>query len=48
MSIEKTIEKIMRGESDTDIRFEELYLLLRAKGFRMRISGSHHILRVRA
>lgn len=33
----------MRGESEADIRFEEILHLLQAKGFRMRISGSHHI-----
>ena len=43
MSIDKTIEKLLRGESDANIRFEELCHLLQAKGFRMRISGSHHI-----
>ena len=43
MSAEKTLEKILRGESDTNIRFDELCHLLQAKGFRMRVSGSHHI-----
>jgi predicted RNA binding protein YcfA (HicA-like mRNA interferase family) len=43
MSVEKTLEKLLRGESDANIRFEELCRLLEAKGFRMRISGSHHI-----
>jgi predicted RNA binding protein YcfA (HicA-like mRNA interferase family) len=43
MSIEKTIEKLLRGESDANIRFEELCHLLQAKGFQMRVSGSHHI-----
>jgi len=43
MSAERTIEKLLRGESDASIRFEELSHLLKAKGFRMRISGSHHI-----
>ncbi|HEV7924978.1 MAG TPA: type II toxin-antitoxin system HicA family toxin [Verrucomicrobiae bacterium] len=43
MSTEKTLEKLLRGESDTNIRFEELCRLLQAKGFRMRVSGSHHI-----
>ena len=43
MSVEKTIEKLLRGESDANIRFEELCHLLQAKGFRMRVSGSHHI-----
>jgi hypothetical protein len=43
MSAEKTLEKILGGDSDANIRFEELCHLLQAKGFRMRISGSHHI-----
>ena len=43
MSAEKTLEKLLRGESDTNIRFEELCHLLKTKGFRMRVSGSHHI-----
>jgi predicted RNA binding protein YcfA (HicA-like mRNA interferase family) len=43
MSIDKTIEKLLRSESDANIRFDELCHLLESKGFRMRISGSHHI-----
>jgi predicted RNA binding protein YcfA (HicA-like mRNA interferase family) len=43
MSVEKTLEKLLRGESDANIRFEELCHLLKAKGFRMSVSGSHHI-----
>ncbi len=43
MSVEKTVEKLLRGESDANVRFEEIVHLLEAKGFRMRISGSHHI-----
>jgi predicted RNA binding protein YcfA (HicA-like mRNA interferase family) len=43
MSVDKILEKLLRGESDTNIRFEELIHLLQAKGFRMRVSGSHHI-----
>ncbi len=43
MSVEKTIDKLLRGESDANIRFEDLIHLLQTKGFRMRISGSHHI-----
>ena len=43
MSAEKTLDKILRGDSDANIRFEEFCHLLQAKGFRMRVSGSHHI-----
>lgn len=43
MSTDKILDKILRGDSDTNIRFEEICHLLQAKGFRMRVSGSHHI-----
>lgn len=43
MGIEKTLEKLLRGESDTNLRFDELCHLLETKGFRMRVAGSHHI-----
>ena len=43
MSVEKTLEKLLRGESEANIRFDEICQLLQAKGFRMRVSGSHHI-----
>ena len=43
MSLDKIIEKLLRGESDANVRFEELCHLLQAKGFRMRTQGSHHI-----
>ena len=40
MSVEKTIEELLRGESDANIRFNELCHLLEAKGFRIRTQGS--------
>ena len=43
MSLEKIVEKLLRGQSDANLRFDELCHLLQAKGFRMRVSGSHHI-----
>jgi predicted RNA binding protein YcfA (HicA-like mRNA interferase family) len=43
VSVEKTLEKLLRGESDAGIRFDDICHLLQAKGFRMRVSGSHHI-----
>ena len=43
MSVDKTLEKLLRGASDANIRFGEICDLLQAKGFRMRVSGSHHI-----
>jgi hypothetical protein len=48
MSAEKKLEKVLRGDSDANIRFEELCLLLQSRGFRMRVNGSHHILRRQA
>jgi len=42
MSVEKTLEKLLRGESDANLRFEELCRLLQAKGISdVRVSGSH-------
>jgi predicted RNA binding protein YcfA (HicA-like mRNA interferase family) len=43
VSVEKTLEKLLRGASDANTRFDEICDLLQAKGFRMRVSGSHHI-----
>lgn len=43
MSLQKILEKLLRGQSDANLRFDELCHLLQAKGFRMRVSGSHHI-----
>jgi len=42
---EKLIFKILRGTSDTNIRFEELRELLLTLGFEERIRGSHHTFR---
>ncbi len=43
MSIDKIIERLLRAQSDANHRFDDLCLLLQAKGFRMRVSGSHHV-----
>jgi hypothetical protein len=40
MSVEKTLEKLLRGQSDASIRFDEIWQLLQAKGFRMRVSAA--------
>ena len=42
-NVEKILEKLLRGESDANLRFDELCHLLQARGCRMRVSGSHHI-----
>ena len=39
----KTLERILRGTSDANIRFADLLALLRALGFREHIRGGHHI-----
>jgi predicted RNA binding protein YcfA (HicA-like mRNA interferase family) len=40
---EKTLLKVLRGASDSNLAFEELCQLLRHFGFDERIRGSHHI-----
>jgi predicted RNA binding protein YcfA (HicA-like mRNA interferase family) len=40
---EKTLEKVLRGGSDANIRFADLRNLLLTLGFEERIKGSHHI-----
>lgn len=42
-SPKKTLEKVLRGTSDTNIRFDDLRGLLESLGFEERIRGSHHI-----
>lgn len=39
----KLRQKILLGESDANISFDELCHLLRRLGFRERVKGSHHI-----
>ena len=40
---EKTLLTVLRGTSDSNIRFDDLCLLLTKLGFECRIKGSHHI-----
>jgi hypothetical protein len=40
---EKTLERILRGSSDSNISFTDLCQLLVFLGFSERIRGSHHI-----
>ncbi|HHL39822.1 MAG TPA: type II toxin-antitoxin system HicA family toxin [Deltaproteobacteria bacterium] len=42
---DKLLERILRGRSDANIRFDDLCQLLRHLGFAERIRGSHHIFR---
>ena len=43
----KLREKILPGDSDANIGFDDLCHLLRRFGFAERISGSHHIFSLR-
>ncbi len=40
---DKLLVKILRGNSDANIPFEQICQLLRTLGFEERIRGSHHI-----
>jgi hypothetical protein len=40
---DKLLDRILRGTSDSNIRFKDLCGLLRQLGFQERIKGSHHI-----
>lgn len=42
---EKLLDKILRGDSDANINFNDLCNLLRYLGFDVRIKGSHHLFR---
>ena len=39
----KTLDRILRGSSDANVRFEDLRALLSQLGFAERIRGDHHI-----
>ena len=41
--LSKTLDQILRGNSDANIDFNELRSLLDALEFRERVRGSHHI-----
>ena len=40
---EKTLDDVLRGKADANIRFEELRSLLFSLGFSERSRGSHHV-----
>jgi hypothetical protein len=40
---EKTLEKVLRGTADANIRFDDLRSLLKHLGFAERVRGDHHI-----
>lgn len=41
--LRKTLEQVLRGDADANIRFSHLCHLLQGLGFVERVSGSHHI-----
>ncbi len=41
--IDKTLEQVLQGTADANVRFSDLRNLLRRLGFDERIRGSHHI-----
>jgi len=41
--IDKLLQKIIRGNSDSNIRFDDLCKVLDYFGFQNRLKGSHHI-----
>ena len=43
MSKAKTLERILRGTSDANVRFSDLCRLLSRLGFVERVRGDHHI-----
>jgi len=40
---DKTLEDVLRGRADANIRFDELRALLISLGFGERVRGSHHV-----
>ena len=40
---QKTLQRLLRGQSDANVECADLTALLRALGFEERIRGSHHI-----
>lgn len=43
MSKDKTLDRVLQGQSDANIRFGDLCQLLKRLGFSQRIRGDHHI-----
>lgn len=40
---QKTLERLLRGQSDANVEFADLTALLQALGFEERVRGSHHM-----
>ena len=45
MGADKTLRRLLSGNSDAAIRFGDLCSLLESLGFEKRVSGSHHLFR---
>lgn len=41
--VAKTLARVLRGNADANIRFDDLRTLLKSVGFSERIRGDHHI-----
>jgi predicted RNA binding protein YcfA (HicA-like mRNA interferase family) len=42
---DKTLDRVLGGTADANVRFEDLCRLLEALGFEVRVRGSHHMFR---
>lgn len=42
--LERVLDQVLRGASDSNVRFSDLRALLIRLGFSERVKGSHHIL----
>lgn len=40
--VAKTLERVLRGMSDSNLAFDDVCMLLNALGFRSRVRGDHH------
>ena len=45
VALGKTLQRVLSGTADANIRFDELVNLMHDLGFEMRVRGSHHIFR---
>ena len=45
VALGKTLQRVLGGTADANIRFDEIVHLMHNLGFEMRVRGSHHIFR---
>jgi len=43
--MDRVLEKVLSGDSDANVRFDDLCGLLERLGFEKRVRGSHHLFR---